>query len=132
MPEIVRRQQSSLTAIVASCRIWEMRTLLGNAILFGDPLTFDATLLGEKDRAVIIRTYAPDPELDPAVFPNHGKASKSPKYNKSKGLDIGGEYRMMKVIPAAIAVNHGPALRQRWYHSWHLHRFEIRVRSLSR
>ena len=128
MPEIVRRQRSSLTAIVASCRSWEMRTLLGLASLFGDPLTFDTIPLGEKDRAVIIRTYAPDPELDPAVFPNHGKASKSPKYNESKGLDIGGEYRMM----AAIAVNHGPALRQRWYHSWHLHRFEIRVRSLSR
>jgi len=50
LPEIVRRQRSSLTAIVASCRIWEMRTLLGLAILFGDPLTFDTTPLGEKDR----------------------------------------------------------------------------------
>ena len=68
MPEIVRRQRSSLTAIVASCRSWEMRTLLGLASLFGDPLTFDTIPLGEKDRAVIIRTYVPDPELDPAVF----------------------------------------------------------------
>ena len=86
-----------------------MRTLLGLAILFGDPLTFDTTPLGEKDRPVIIRTYVPDPELDPAVFPNHGKASKSPKYSASKGRDVGGEYRMMTVIPTAIAVNHGPS-----------------------
>lgn len=88
--------------------------LFGISSSFADPLTFDTTPLGEKDRPLILRTYVPDPGLDPAVLPNHGKASKSPKYNPSKGRDVGGEYRMMKVIPAAIAVNHGPALSYVW------------------
>lgn len=80
----------------------------------GEPLTFDTLPLGEKDRPLILRTYVPDPGLDSKVLANHGKASKSPKYNPSKGEDVKGEYGMMKVIPAAIAVNHGPALSYVW------------------
>lgn len=89
-------------------------TLLGIPAGFGDPLTFDTTPLGDKDRPIILRTYVPDPGLDPAVFANHGSASKSPKYNAGSGKDVKGEYKMMKVIPAAIAVNHGPALSYVW------------------
>lgn len=89
-------------------------TLLGMTVSLGEPLTFDTTPLGEKDRPLILRTYVPDPGLDPGVFANHGKASRSPKYNPSEGRDVDGEYEMMKVIPAAIAVNHGPALSYVW------------------
>lgn len=89
-------------------------TLFGITLASADPLTFDTTPLGEKDRPIILRTYVPDPGLDPAVFRNHGKASKSPKYSPNSGRDTKGEYSMLKVIPAAIAVNHGPALSYVW------------------
>ena len=89
-------------------------TLFGITLASADPLTFDTTPLGEKDRPIILRTYVPDPGLDPAVLSNHGKASKSPKYSPNSGRDSKGEYKMMKVIPAAIAVNHGPALSYVW------------------
>jgi len=91
-----------------------MLSLIGVTLSCGEPLTFDTTPLGEKDRPLILRTYVPDPGLDPAVFSNHGVASRSPKYNPGSGRDVGGEYTMMKVIPAAIAVNHGPALSYVW------------------
>ena len=89
-------------------------TLFGITLVSADPLTFDTTPLGEKDRPIILRTYVPDPGLDPRVFSNHGKASKSPKYSPNSGRDSKGEYKMMKVIPSAIAVNHGPALSYVW------------------
>jgi cytochrome c553 len=89
-------------------------TLFGITLASADPLTFDTTPLGEKDRPIILRTYVPDPGLDPAVLSNHGKASKSPKYSPNSGRDSKGEYKMIKVIPAAIAVNHGPALSYVW------------------
>jgi len=100
-------------SITTSLRLLSL-TLMGTNVLFGDPLTFDTTPLGEKDRPLIMRTYVPDPGLDPGVLSNHGKALKSPKYNPSEGRDVEGEYDMMKVIPAAIAVNHGPALSYVW------------------
>ena len=89
-------------------------TLFGITLASADPLTFNTTPLGQKDRPIILRTYVPDPGLDPAVLSNHGEASKSPKYSPNSGRDVGGEYRMMKVIPAAIAVSHGPALSYVW------------------
>ncbi len=89
-------------------------SLLGITTSFGDPLTFNTTPLGEKGGPIILRTFVPDPGLDPAVLTNHGKAFKSPKYNAGSGKDVKGEYKMMKVIPAAIAVNHGPALSYVW------------------
>lgn len=87
---------------------------LGLSRVVADPLTYDTNPLGEVDRPLILRTYVPDPGLDPTVFAHHGKASKSPKYSPKTGRDTKGEYGMMKVIPAAIAVNHGPALSYVW------------------
>ncbi|MDA7888383.1 cytochrome c [Akkermansiaceae bacterium] len=100
-------------SITTSIRLLSLG-LMGTSGLFGDPLTFDTTPLGEKDRPLILRTFVPDPGLAPGVLSNHGKASKSPKYNPSQGRDVKGEYGMMKVIPAAIAVNHGPSLSYVW------------------
>ncbi|YCM42214.1 cytochrome c [Verrucomicrobiaceae bacterium 227] len=85
-------------------------SLLGLSLAHAEPLTYDTNPLGTLEKPLILRTFVPDPGLDPAVLSNHGKASKSPKYNPGTGLDVSGEYQMMKVIPAAIAVNHGPAL----------------------
>lgn len=89
-------------------------TLFGITLASADPLTFDTTPLGEKDRPIILRTYVPDPGLDPAVLSNHGKASKSPRYSPNSGRDSKGEYKMIPIIPGAIAVNHGPALSYVW------------------
>ncbi|MGB0645200.1 MAG: hypothetical protein ACPGQF_10675, partial [Akkermansiaceae bacterium] len=65
----------------ASSRYFEMRalslTLLGITLASADPLTFNTTPLGQKDHPIILRTYVPDPGLDPAVLLNHGEASKS-------------------------------------------------------
>jgi mono/diheme cytochrome c family protein len=74
------------------------------------PLTFETTPLGTLEKPILLRTYLPDPGLEPTVLAHHHRAAKSPKYNPSKGQDVQGEYDMIKVLPAAIAVNHGPAL----------------------
>jgi cytochrome c2 len=44
------------------------------------------------------------------VFANHHRTSRSPRYNPNSGTDVAGEYTPVKGVPAAIAVNHGPAL----------------------
>ncbi|WP_411846918.1 cytochrome c [Roseibacillus persicicus] len=80
------------------------------AALQSEPLGYDSNPLGVLEKPLILRTYVPDPGLDPAVLSHHGQAAKSPKYNAGKGRDVAGEYEMIKVLPAAIAVNHGPAL----------------------
>ena len=85
-------------------------SLFGLGLAHAGPLTYDTNPLGTFEKPLILRTFVPDPGLDPAVLSNHGKAAKSPKYNAGSGRDSSGEYEMMKVIPAAIAVNHGPAL----------------------
>lgn len=84
--------------------------LLASISLLAEPLTFNTTPLGSLDKPLILRTYVPDPGLDPAVLPNHHQAAKSPKYSPKTGRDIKGEYETMPVLPACIAVNHGPAL----------------------
>ncbi|MBK1832886.1 c-type cytochrome [Roseibacillus ishigakijimensis] len=82
------------------------------AVASAQPLSFDTNPLGQADRPLLLRTYAPDPGLDPAVFANHGQASPSPVYSPKDGRDHPekGDYELLKVIPGAIAVNHGLAL----------------------
>ncbi|QTN33624.1 cytochrome c [Akkermansiaceae bacterium] len=75
-----------------------------------DPLSYDNLPLGSEEKPLVLRTYMPDPGLDPGYFAHHGKASKSPKYNPGTGMDVKGEYAPIKGLPAAIGVNHGPAL----------------------
>ena len=74
------------------------------------PVTYDVLPLGTLKKPLILRTYFPDPGLDPAVFPHHGKGGPSPKYNPGRGEDVKGEYKPVKGLPAVIGVNHGPAL----------------------
>lgn len=75
-----------------------------------NPISFDNLPLGSEEKPLILRTYMPDPDLDPAYFAHHGKAETSPKYNPGTGMDVKGEYAPIKGLPAAIGVNHGPAL----------------------
>lgn len=76
----------------------------------GAPLGYDSNPLGTLETPLILRTFVPDPGLDPKVLAHHFRAFPSPRYNARKGQDVDGEYEMIKTIPAAIAVNHGPAL----------------------
>ena len=91
-----------------------MRLLILNAILTaslcGAPLSYDSRPMGTEESPLILRTYTPDPGLADEVLPRHGKGDKSPKYNVGKGQDSKGEFSPIDGIPAAIAVNHGPAL----------------------
>ena len=73
-------------------------------------ITYNTTPLGTVDAPFLLRTYVPDPELDPAVFANHRRGDRSPKYDPVTGKDVPGEYEPIKGVPAAISVNHGPAL----------------------
>ena len=75
-----------------------------------EAITYDNLPLGSEESPLILRTYMPDPDLDPAYFAHHGTGAKSPKYNPGKGQDVGGEFTPIKGLPAAIGVNHGPAL----------------------
>ena len=91
-------------------RFLVISTILGISAAQADPVTFNNLPLGSKDKPLILRTYLPDPGLDPNYFAHHGKGAKSPKYNVGQGKDSGGEFTPIKGLPAAIGVNHGPAL----------------------
>lgn len=71
-------------------------------------LTYNPLPLGTPDRPLLLRTYLPDPDLDPAVFAHHGQGDRSPRYQPTRGEDVPGEYQPIKGVPAAIGVNHGP------------------------
>ncbi|MDA0767245.1 MAG: cytochrome c [Verrucomicrobia bacterium] len=79
-------------------------------LLSAAPLTYDNNPLGDYDFPLVFRTYMPDPGLDDAIFAHHGRSANSPKYNPSQGKDVSGEFKPVDGIPAAIGVNHGPAL----------------------
>ncbi|MDG1670661.1 MAG: cytochrome c [Akkermansiaceae bacterium] len=83
---------------------------LMTALCSADPVTYDVLPLGTLEKPLILRTYFPDPDLDPSIFSHHGKGGTSPKYNPGKGEDVKGEYKPVKGLPAVIGVNHGPAL----------------------
>ncbi|BCX47252.1 hypothetical protein HAHE_11600 [Haloferula helveola] len=79
--------------------------------LGGEPLTYDVLPLGEIEKPLLLRTYVPDPGLDDEVFVHHGTGAESPRYSVNDGKDTGGKpFKPIEGIPAAIAINHGPAL----------------------
>lgn len=87
-----------------------MALAVAPVLLSADPLTFDNNPLGQPGAPLVFRTYMPDPGLDEEVFAHHGKGANSPKYDPKQGKDVKGEYKPIPGIPAAIGVNHGPAL----------------------
>jgi hypothetical protein len=84
--------------------------LLASLSVRAAPVTFDNLPLGSEESPLIMPTYMPDPGLDEGYFANHGRSAKSPKYNVGTGMDADGEFDPIKGLPAAIGVNHGPAL----------------------
>ena len=73
-------------------------------------VTYDNRPLGNIVRPLVLRSYLPDPGLDPAVFQQHDRAAKVAKYNPGPGRDVAGEIKPVPGLVAAIGVNFGPAL----------------------
>jgi hypothetical protein len=73
-------------------------------------LTYDTLPLGTAEAPLVFRTFVPDPGLDDAVFAHHGRGKTARKYDIDAGKDTAAEVPTINGIPAAIAVNHGPAL----------------------
>ncbi len=80
------------------------------ASLSAEPITYDNLPLGSEEKPLILRTYMPDPGLDNSYFAHHGTGESTPKYNVGTGEDKKGEDKPIKGLPAAVGVNHGPAL----------------------
>ena len=72
--------------------------------------TYDNRPLGSIERPLVLRSYLPDPGIDPSVFSQHDTSSKVAKYNPDQGRDVAGEVKPSPGIVAAISVNFGPAL----------------------
>lgn len=93
-----------------------MRTLF--AILFlnlplhaAEPwLSYENRPLGSIERPLVMRSYLPDPGLDPAIFRQHDTSSAVAKYNPGSGRDVAGEIKPIPGLVAAVGVNFGPAL----------------------
>lgn len=84
--------------------------------------------VGTWEKPLVMRTFAPDPGLDPSVFAHHSPAKPGIKYDPKTREDImqatkndaGEEIRVPQLIAAqpgvvgAIAVNHGPRFSYVW------------------
>jgi hypothetical protein len=85
--------------------------------------------LGTPEKPFVMRTFAPDPGLDPAVFAHHGVGKDGVKYDPATRLDVTekvkdpatGAVREVPVVrkaekgvAGAIAVNHGPGFSYVW------------------
>jgi hypothetical protein len=85
--------------------------------------------LGTPEKPFVMRTFAPDPGLDSAVFAHHGVGKDGVKYDPATRLDVfekvtdsaTGAVREVPVvrkaekgIAGAIAVNHGPGFSYVW------------------
>jgi cytochrome c2 len=78
-------------------------------------LTYDNRPMGTSDKALIIRSYVPNPGLDKEVTAQHGTGLPSPTYSPGSGLlSSSRKYGTIDNIPAGIAVNEGPALSYVW------------------
>src|SRR3954464_4869577 len=84
-------------------------TLCAGAVTPG-LLTYDPLPLGTPEAPLVLRTFVPDPGMDDAVFAHHGRGKTARKYDIEAGKDSATEVPVIAGIPAAIAVNHGPAL----------------------
>lgn len=74
------------------------------------PIGYDSRPLGSIEEPLLLRTYVPDPGIDPAVFGQHDQGEPVAKYSPQSGRDVAGEDDPIAGVPAAIAVNFGPAL----------------------
>jgi azurin len=85
--------------------------------------------LGTMEKPLVMRSFVPDPDLDPAVFAHHGQAKSAVKYDPTTALDIFEKkldpatqqmverpviIKTQPGIAGAIAVNHGAEFSYVW------------------
>ena len=85
--------------------------------------------LGTPEKPFVMRTFAPDPGLDPSVFAHHGVGKDGVKYDPATRLDVIGKVtdpatgvvkegpvvvKAEKGVAGAIAVNHGLEFSYVW------------------
>jgi azurin len=119
----VREAGAKLAGSVKSAeKIQQVEDALKNSGMSHKPL-------GTPEKAYVMRTFAPDPGLDPAVFANHGTGRDAFKYDPATRQDVtrketdpatGKTVETPIVIPSlkgvagAIAVNHGKDFSYVW------------------
>lgn len=69
---------------------------------------------GTAKKPYLIRTFMPEPNLDPAIFVQHQRGYAAANYSPSSGTDVPGIARTDQGLPAAIGVNFGDALSYCW------------------
>ena len=79
-------------------------------------LTFDLKPMGSAEKPLILRTFCPDPGLDPdLVLGNHSRGTSAPKYSARSGQEMGERKdHPIAGVPAGIAVNLGKSLSYVW------------------
>jgi mono/diheme cytochrome c family protein len=79
-------------------------------------LTFDLKPMGSTEKPLILRTFCPDPGLDPdLVLGNHSRGTSVPKYSARSGQEMGERKdHPIAGVPAGIAVNLGKSLSYVW------------------
>ncbi len=69
---------------------------------------------GTIEKPYVIRTFMPEPNLDPAIFTQHQRGFAAANYSPGTGTDVPGIARTDQGLPAAIGVNFGEALSYCW------------------
>lgn len=73
-------------------------------------VTYENLPLGSIERPLVLRSYLPEPGIDPEVFAQHDTAASVAKYNPDIGRDVAGEVKPIPGLVAAVGVNFGAAL----------------------
>lgn len=69
---------------------------------------------GTKKKPYVIRTFMPEPNLDPAIFAQHQRGYAAANYSPATGTDVPGIARTDQGLPAAFGVNFGDELSYCW------------------
>lgn len=82
---------------------------------FSGHLTYDNEPVGTPQQPLVLRTYLPNPDLDPKVTARHGFGVETPKYSAKTGLfSAKTKDPVITGIPAAFAISAGPGLSYVW------------------
>ncbi len=78
-------------------------------------LTYHNQPMGTAEKPLIMRTYFPNPDLEPVVTARHGAGEATPRYSAKTGLLSPNQNdQAIQGIPAAFGVNLGPKLSYVW------------------
>ncbi len=78
-------------------------------------LTYHNQPMGTAEKPLVMRTYFPNPDLEPVVTARHGSGEATPRYSAKTGTFAKDyEDQAIQGIPAAFGVNAGPDLSYVW------------------